>query len=127
MNVPIYEIVIEAGFSASHQLTGYQGEIETLHGHNFRVEASLVNDGLDEIGVVMDFLELEAELKEILSPFDHRHLNEVAPFDELNPSAENIARLIFEKLVEKLSPRVLQVHRVRVWETPMFSASYGMP
>ena len=81
---------------------------------------------LDELGLGMDFLELERELKEILAPYDHRHLNELAPFDDLNPTTENMARWFYEKLEEKLSPRGLRVRRVRVWEAPAYSASYGI-
>jgi 6-pyruvoyltetrahydropterin/6-carboxytetrahydropterin synthase len=89
------------------------------------VEASVVSSELDRIGLVLDFLELEAFLKEITGPYDHRHMNDLPPFDELNPSTENMARLFFEKLQEKLTPRGLEVHRVRVWEAPTFRASYG--
>jgi 6-pyruvoyltetrahydropterin/6-carboxytetrahydropterin synthase len=80
---------------------------------------------LDRLGLVLDFLELEALLKEITEPYDHRHLNDLAPFDELNPSTENMARLFFQRLQEKLTPRRLEVRHIRVGEAPTFSASYG--
>lgn len=124
--MPRYEITVETAFAASHQLRGYKGEIENLHGHNFRVEATVYSDGLDSLGLVMDFLELEALLKDILAPYDHRHLNERAPFDTLNPSTENVSRLLFEELEARLAPRGLHPRRVRVWEAPSFSASYGL-
>ena len=124
MGSPLYQITVETTFSASHQLRGYKGEIEPLHGHNFRVEASVVARRLDELGLGMDFLELERELKEILAPYDHRHLNELAPFDDLNPTTENMARWLYEKLEERLIPLGLRVRRVRVWEAPTYSASY---
>jgi 6-pyruvoyltetrahydropterin/6-carboxytetrahydropterin synthase len=73
----------------------------------------------------LDFLELEAILKEILTPYDHRHMNDIEPFGEVNPSTENMARLFFQKLQEKLMPRSLEVRQVRVWEAPAFSASYS--
>ena len=120
-----YEITIEASFSASHQLRGYKGKIEALHGLHFRVQASVEARELDELGLVVDFLELEAWLKEILAPYDHRHMNDVAPFDELNPSTEHMARHFYEQLLEKVSARGLRVRSVRVWEAPSFSASYG--
>jgi 6-pyruvoyltetrahydropterin/6-carboxytetrahydropterin synthase len=123
----VYEITVDATFSASHQLRGYTGEIEPLHGHNFRVEASVAAPHLDKLGLVMDFLKLEALLKDILAPFDHRHVNEVAPFDQVNPSTENMARFFFEKLQEKLGRPGLELRRVRVWEAPTFCASYGRP
>jgi 6-pyruvoyltetrahydropterin/6-carboxytetrahydropterin synthase len=119
----IYEVTVETSFSASHQLRDAEGEVEPLHGHNFRVEASVASPELDRLGLVLDFLELEAILKEILAPYDHRHLNDIEPFGGLNPSTENMARLFFQELQEKLSPRRLDVRRVRVWEAPAFSAS----
>jgi 6-pyruvoyltetrahydropterin/6-carboxytetrahydropterin synthase len=120
-----YEITVEASFSASHQLRDYKGKIEPLHGHNFRVQASVAARELDELGLVVDFLELEAWLKEVLKPYDHRHMNDLPPFDEVNPSTEHMARLFYVRLQEKLSSRGLRVRRVRVWEAPTFSASYG--
>ncbi len=124
MGNPLYEITVETTFSASHQLRGYRGDIEPLHGHNFRVEAAVVARKLDKLGLGLDFLELEKDLLDILAPYDHRHLNELAPFDELNPTTENMARWFFEKLEEKMNPRGLAVRRVRVWEAPTYSASY---
>jgi 6-pyruvoyltetrahydropterin/6-carboxytetrahydropterin synthase len=126
LSTPRYQITIETTFSASHQLRGYKGPIEPLHGHNFRVEASVVARKLDKLGLGLDFLELERELKEILAPYDHRHLNELAPFDSVNPTTENMARWFFEKLQEKLAPRGIEVRRIRVWEAPTYSASYEL-
>lgn len=123
----LYEITAETSFSASHQLRDYEGVIEPLHGHNFRVQAAVRARELDRIGVVVDFLELEAMLKEIVAPYDHRHLNELSPFDRLNPSTENMARLFYDELAKKLEPREVEVRSVRVWEAPTYSASYGIP
>jgi 6-pyruvoyltetrahydropterin/6-carboxytetrahydropterin synthase len=121
----IFKTTVEAGFSASHQLRDTTGELEPLHGHNFRVEATVASPELDQLGLVMDFLELEALLEEILAPYDHRHLNDLEPFDRLNPSTENLARFFYEKLQERLvSPR-LELWNVGVWEAPSYRASYG--
>jgi 6-pyruvoyltetrahydropterin/6-carboxytetrahydropterin synthase len=125
LSEPVYEVTVETSFSASHQLRNAEGDVEPLHGHNFRVEVSVVSTELDKLGLVLDFLELEEILKGILSPYDHRHLNDIEPFGEVNPSTENMARVFFEKLGEKLTPRRLAVRRVRIWEAPTFSASYG--
>jgi 6-pyruvoyltetrahydropterin/6-carboxytetrahydropterin synthase len=122
-----YEITVETTFSASHQLRDYEGVIEPLHGHNFRVQAAVRARELDRIGVVVDFLELEAMLRAIVAPYDHRHLNELSPFDRLNPSTENMARLFYDELGEKLASRKVEVRSVRVWEAPTYSASYGLP
>jgi 6-pyruvoyltetrahydropterin/6-carboxytetrahydropterin synthase len=125
LSQPFYEITVEATFSASHQLRGYKVELEPLHGHNFRVEVTVAARELDEIGLVMDFLKLDEMLKKILSPFDHRHLNDLSPFDRLNPSTENMARFFFELLEERLDRPGLELRRVRVWEAPTYNASYS--
>ncbi len=121
-----YEISIETMFSASHQLRGYKAPLEPLHGHNFRVEVFVATDAdaLPVSGYVMDFLELEERLKEVVAPYDHRHLNDLPPFDELNPTTENMARFFFEELAKKL-PDGVSLRRVRVWEAPTYSATYS--
>jgi 6-pyruvoyltetrahydropterin/6-carboxytetrahydropterin synthase len=121
----LYEITVEVSFSASHQLRDDKGKVEPLHGHNFRVQASVASRELDELGLVVDFLALEAMLKEVISPFDHRHLNDLPPFDEQNPSTEHMARFFYDRLQEELASLGLAVRLVRVWEAPTFSASYG--
>jgi len=119
-----YEISAETIFAASHQLRGYKADLEPLHGHNFRVEAFVSVESLPDSGLVLDFLELEAKLKEVVAPYDHRHINEIAPFDRENPTTENLARFFYEELRKKL-PRGVLLRRVRVWEAPTYSASYG--
>ena len=121
-----YEISVEVMFSASHQIRDDASELETLHGHNFRVEAFLATgtDTLPDSGLVMDFLALEEELKQVVAPYDHRHLNDLAPFDRVNPTTENLARFFFEELQKRL-PEAAELQRIRVWEAPTYSASYG--
>ena len=127
MSEPIYTVTVETTFSASHQLRDDRATLEPLHGHNFRVQALVTSRELDRLGLLLDFLELEAILKDVLAPYDHRHMNDLPPFDRLNPTTENMARFFFDKLQEKLSSHRVEVHRVRVWEAPTFSASYGLP
>lgn len=118
-----FEISVEVIFSASHQLRGYKADLEPLHGHNFRVEAFVDAETIPKTGYVIDFLELEGRLKEIVAPYDHRHINEIAPFDEINPTTENMARLFYEQL-EKALPDGVSLARIRVWEAPTYSATY---
>ena len=110
-----YEISVKAMFSASHQLRLYDGSLEPLHGHNWTVITTVAADTLDAIGVVMDFHVLERRLEEVLSIFHDRHLNEVAPFVEVNPSAESVAHYIATRLQ---LPRRVRLRSVEVWETP---------
>ena len=124
----MFEIFRERVFSASHQLRGYRGQCERLHGHNWRVRVHLVADRLDEAGMVLDFHELDEHMAAAIAPYDHRHLNEVAPFDEINPSSENLARVICERVMAAL-PKDGRV-RLRfcdVWENDRSRARYTPP
>src|ERR671910_2525738 len=90
-----FEVMIERNFSSAHQLRGYKGKCENLHGHNYRVEIYARGSELNNIGLLVDFVELKAAADEVVQYLDHRNINELPPFDaELNPSAENLARYI---------------------------------
>ena len=119
-----YEISVQTTFAASHQLRGYKADLEPLHGHNFRFEAFVFVQDLPHSGLVMDFLELQAKLQEIVAPFDHRHLNDIPPFDKENPTTENLARFFYGELERRL-PEEVSIRLVRVWEAPTYCASYG--
>ncbi|NPA15136.1 MAG: 6-carboxytetrahydropterin synthase QueD [Deferribacteres bacterium] len=110
-------------FSAAHFLREYQGACENLHGHNWRVELEVVGDELDETGLLVDFKRLKAVLKEVLDVLDHRLLNEIPPFDRVNPSSENIARFIFCEAGKRL-PESVKVKSVAVWESDRACAVY---
>lgn len=120
----MYEISVESVISASHRLRGYKGKCENLHGHNWRVEAAVAGEELDGCGLLMDFGDLRRALKEAVEDFDHADLNDQAVFDDCNPSSENLARIVFERLSGALNDGRLRVTRVRVWETEGSCASY---
>ena len=120
----MYEIFRERVFSASHQLRDYKGQCERLHGHNWRVRVHLIADGLDEHGMVLDFHDLDAMMAEAIAPYDHRHLNEVAPFLEMNPSSENLARVICERVQAALPVGRVRVSRCDVWENDRSRARF---
>jgi len=119
----MFELTVEDSFAAAHNLRGYQGDCEHLHGHNWRVEVRVTAAELDELGMVMDFRELKEHLAETLTALDHNYLNEVKPFDTVNPTTENICRYIAGQLCEKL-PRRISIRRVSCWESDRCSASY---
>ena len=117
-----FDISTTRTFSAAHALRLYDGSVEPVHGHNWRVKVSVSAARLDSIGVVMDFHELERLVDAIVTPFHNRHLNELPPFDrEMNPSAENVAAHVGRAL--KL-PGVVRLLSVEVWETDTNSATY---
>ena len=117
-----FEITTTRHFSAAHALKLYDGSLEPIHGHNWKVQVTVGSAKLDAIGVVMDFHELERLLDRILGPLHNRHLNEVEPFaSELNPSAENVAVHVGQSLALPNSVKLLSV---QVWETPENSAVF---
>ena len=120
-----YEVMIERNFSSAHQLRGYKGKCENLHGHNYKVEIYARGRELDNIGLLVDFGELKEAADEVVLYLDHRNINELKPFDEeLNPSAENLARYILERVASRVADQRVQVYKVRCFETPTSVATY---
>ena len=120
-----FEVMIERNFSSAHQLRGYKGKCENLHGHNYKVEIYARGRELDNIGLLVDFGELKDAADEVVQYLDHRNINELPPFDEeLNPSAENLARYILERVSSRVGDDRVQVYKVRCFETPTSVATY---
>lgn len=119
-----YILEVEDFFSSAHNLRDYEGKCENLHGHNWKVRVYVSGEKLDNSGMLLDFKILKRELRRIIDYLDHRYLNEVEPFDRINPSSENIAKFIFEKLQEALSQYNVAVERVTVYESEGTGASY---
>lgn len=124
----MFEVSVEETFAAAHALRAYRGKCENLHGHNYRVEVTLEGEQLDGAGLLVDFVELKRWLRTIIERLDHRLLNEVAPFDRLNPTAENMARYFYEEISRALAgsshAERVRVARVRIRETDSASAVY---
>ncbi|MCS6954219.1 MAG: 6-carboxytetrahydropterin synthase QueD [Bryobacterales bacterium] len=124
----MFEISVEESFAAAHALRGYRGKCENLHGHNYKVQVTLQGEALDRTGLLVDFAEVKKILHDIIERLDHRNLNEIAPFDRVNPSAENIARYFYEELSRRLAETArevpVRVACVRIWETETATASY---
>ncbi len=120
----MYELMIEDTFSSAHQLRGYKGKCEALHGHNWKVQIHVSAERLNEIDIAVDFHDLRKWTKEVLEQLDHGFLNEIFPFTEINPSSENIARWIFESLKKKINTDHVRLSAVTVWESDSASATY---
>jgi len=120
----MYELSVESQFSAAHQLRGYKGKCENLHGHNWRVQVSVSAEKLNEIGLAIDFHELKDIVNEVMSILDHTNLNNTFPFTEINPSSENIAKWIYESIKKKLTNDYVKLSAVTVWEAETASATY---
>jgi 6-pyruvoyltetrahydropterin/6-carboxytetrahydropterin synthase len=120
----MYQVSVEGHFDAAHYLRDYGGKCENLHGHRFKVVVSLKATKLNKIGLAYDFVELKRHLGEVLVRFDHTSLNDVPPFDEINPSSENIAVTVYEQLKGRFSGGVT-LSRVDVWESPESRVTYS--
>lgn len=119
-----YTLKVVTDFAAAHALRGYHGECRQLHGHNWKVEVEVVAVALDEVGMGIDFKAIKAAAKEALSLLDHRHLNEIAPFDVVNPTAENIAAYLYRQLSGTLNGARTRVGAVTLWETERACVRY---
>ncbi|EHJ46231.1 queuosine biosynthesis protein QueD [Solidesulfovibrio carbinoliphilus subsp. oakridgensis] len=121
----VWQLTVTESFSASHCLRGYEGPCENLHGHNFGVEAVVEGERLDaKVEYLMDFKKLRGRLRGILAELDHRHLNDVAPFDGENPSSENLARHIYRRLEAALAGEAVTLVAVSVSEKDTSKATY---
>ena len=121
----MYQISVEQHFDAAHYLRDYQGKCEALHGHRYQVVAKVKASQVDEIGLAYDFTVLKKHLADILSRFDHTCLNDVSPFDKINPSSENIASTIYNELSSKLAGATVSLSCVEVWESPDSWVTYS--
>ncbi|MCA9652719.1 MAG: 6-carboxytetrahydropterin synthase QueD [Myxococcales bacterium] len=123
-----YDLRVVTEFSSAHVLRGYAGACEQVHGHNFRVEVVVRAHELDALGMGLDFRELLRMTEEITGELDHRLLNDVPPFDEVNPTAENLAAHIYRRLGRTLDDSAVagrvRVHAVTVHENDRISARY---
>ncbi len=120
----IYELKIISDFAAAHNLRNFRGKCEQLHGHNWKIEVVIRGTELDSSGVVVDFGEVKKVTRELLSEIDHKYLNEIPYFAVHNPSSENIARYLLERLGEKLDNGNRWVHSVTAWESTDACATY---
>lgn len=119
----MYKVTIKDSFSGAHNLRGYKGKCEELHGHNWHVEVTAGSEKLNDLGMVIDFKELKSVLEKVISEMDHKYLNKIKEFSDMNPTSENIARYIYKKISQKLPG--LKFDGVTVWETASSSATYS--
>ena len=118
----MYQISVEQHIDAAHFLRGYQGKCEALHGHRFRVVVKIESPVLNDIGIAYDFAELKQHMSGVLARFDHTCLNDIPPFDQINPSSENIASTIYSELQPKMPE--IRISCVEVWESPQTGVTY---
>ena len=128
----MFQVTVEDEFAAGHALRGYQGKCENPHGHNYKVRVTLEGSALNSTGLLYDFVDLKDAIHSAISKLDHQYMNNVAPFDVLNPSAENLAKYVYEQVSNLLAnggSRMTpgdscRLKRVTVWETGSTTATY---
>jgi 6-pyruvoyltetrahydropterin/6-carboxytetrahydropterin synthase len=118
---------VEAGFSSGHYLRNYKGKCENPHGHNYKVQVTLAGAELDSAGLLLDFKLLKNLLRPVIDRIDHQMLNDLEPFTELNPSAENLAKYFYDLTSQQLADLTqgrVRVKHVTIWETDTCTATY---
>ena len=121
----MFEVTIEETFAAGHALRNYRGKCENVHGHNYRCQVTVEGTKLNEIGLLVDFVELKRAVHTVLDRLDHQWLNEYPPFDVLNPSAENIAKYIYDQVNQGIvETEGTRIACVKLWETDTAHATY---
>jgi 6-pyruvoyltetrahydropterin/6-carboxytetrahydropterin synthase len=122
----MYEVSVDETFAAAHNLRGYKGKCENLHGHNYKVRVTLAGPEVDSVGLLYDFAHLKQVIQSVIRSLDHKYLNELSPFDVVNPSAENIARYIYDQTAKQLhqAPNGATVSGITVWESDVTAATY---
>ncbi|HLV96505.1 MAG TPA: 6-carboxytetrahydropterin synthase QueD [Candidatus Acidoferrales bacterium] len=122
----MYEVFVDETFAAAHNLRNYKGKCENLHGHNYKVRVTLAGPELDPTGLLYDFVHLKQVIQSVIRSLDHRYLNELKPFDVLNPSAENVAKFIYDEASKQLrsAPNGAGISGITVWETDASAATY---
>ncbi len=119
-----YTLKVVSDFAAAHSLRDYPGDCRRLHGHNWKVEVEVSARELDELGMAVDFKVIKQAARKATDELDHQYLNEVTPFDTLNPTAENIAAHLYRRIGKEVNDSRVQVSAVTVWETERACVRY---
>lgn len=120
-----YLLKVLVEFCAAHALRGYVGDCARLHGHNWKIEAEIKTSGVNDIGIAIDFKDIKRALKEIADTLDHRYLNEIPPFDTINPTAENVAAWFYQQLKPQITGNTAKLIAISLWETERSSVRYS--
>jgi 6-pyruvoyltetrahydropterin/6-carboxytetrahydropterin synthase len=124
----MFEVTVEDSFAAGHYLRNYKGKCENPHGHNYKIRVTLAGKELDKAGLLLDFKDLREVMRHVIDRLDHQMINDIAPFTELNPSAENLAKYFYEESngrLRQLTNGRVQVKDVTVFETDSTTAKYS--
>ena len=121
----MFAVSVEYSFCAGHALRNYKGKCENVHGHNYRVRVTVEGETLNSAGLLVDFAELKSGIRSVVARFDHQFLNDLAPFDAVNPSAENMAKYMSDEIEAQIKLWGVRLRSVTVWETDASCATYS--
>ncbi len=124
----MFEVTVEDSFAAGHYLRDYKGKCENPHGHNYKVRVTLAGEQLDKAGLLLDFKDLRDVMRDVIERLDHQMINDVEPFKELNPSAENLAKYFYDEAnckLDRVTQGRVRVKNVTVFETDTTTATYS--
>ncbi len=121
----MFKLVVKKEFSSAHILVGHPGACKRMHGHNWIVEAKVEGEQINKIGMVIDFKDIKNELENIISKLDHQYLNDLKPFIENNPTAENISKYIYKELSKNINTDNIKVSEIKLWETNSSAVIYS--
>lgn len=124
----MFEVTVEQTFSAGHSLREYRGKCENVHGHNYRIQVTVEGEKLNRIGLLVDFVELKRAVRHVVERLDHQFINDLEPFTTVNPSAENLAKYLYDEVSQLLdltsSEQPVRISQIKVWETDTSIAVY---
>jgi len=120
-----YQLKVVTEFASAHTLRGYPGACSRMHGHNWKVELEAIATSLDEVGMGVDFKKMKNAANEVGDEMDHRYLNDLEPFTEINPTAENIAAYMYREISKRLNSESITVSAVTLWETDRACVRYS--
>ncbi|MCH1416850.1 MAG: 6-carboxytetrahydropterin synthase QueD [Gammaproteobacteria bacterium] len=120
----MFKLIVKKEFSAAHILHGHPGDCKRMHGHNWLVEAEVRGSNTNEIGMVIDFKDIKNNLQDIIGKLDHQYLNDIEPFTNENPTAENISKYIYKELSKNINTDNIKVSEIKLWETSNSAVTY---
>jgi len=120
-----YTLKVVTDFAASHALRNYEGACQRLHGHNWKIEVEVTASKLNDVGMAVDFKVIKVATKKVIENLDHYHLNDIPPFDKINPTAENIAAYLYQEIAKLINQDNVSVSAITVWETERACARYS--
>ncbi len=119
----MYKLSVDITISGAHRLNNYVGDCTRLHGHNWKIRVTVISDRLNEAGMVIDFKDLQDLSWQVVGRFDHQFFNEIGPFTEMNPTAENLARHFYNEIDRRL-PKHVRMDKISIWETEKYLVEY---